>query len=176
MTSASAGEYRAVMSGFASGVAIVATAHGEQAWGMAATSIMSISTASPTVAVSLFSTGATCRAIAGTNRLSVNFLGEGEEWLSRAFSKPEREAYCAEILLNADRVNGVPVDLGAHGYLVCRVTESVVASDHTIMIAKVEACRAGRDLTAPLIRHSSAYGCFAVRQPTSEYQTLTKED
>jgi flavin reductase (DIM6/NTAB) family NADH-FMN oxidoreductase RutF len=138
----------------ASTVAVV-TVFGPPPAGFTATSFTSVSLRPPLVSVNLALDSSVWPAVRRAGYLAVNLLAEDQEEVARAFARP-----------GVDRIAGhgdwrpgphrVPLLGGVLAWLVCRVTDRVVAGDHVIVLAQpLAGHHAGTG--APLLYHRGRY-------------------
>lgn len=137
------GDYREVLTRFATGVAVVTTLEetpdGPQPWGTTVNSFTGISLDPPLVLVSIGQERSIHPIIERTNRFGVNILGEDSQVLSDCFagapSSLPRSAFCnAPYALGSA---GLPVLENAIAYLSCDVERVIEAGDHTIYLGRV---------------------------------------
>jgi flavin reductase (DIM6/NTAB) family NADH-FMN oxidoreductase RutF len=92
--------------------------------------------------------------------LGLSVLASEQQSISRQFSGRGNDAAPVELApVEFAWVRGVPVILGAVAHLVCRVTDSRVAGDHTVQIAEVEHFE--RFEKAPLVFWNGTYAQLA---------------
>lgn len=131
--------FRAMMSGFPSGVAVVTTLDAAGApHGLTCTSVCSVSLVPPTLLVCLDNRSGTLRGLADNGLFTVNLLHTGGRGAAEVFASPEPDRF-ARIDWESSPLHGLPA-LTAHAHAVaeCRVTQSVPAGDHTIVVGDVE--------------------------------------
>jgi len=149
-----ADEFRSVLRHQASTVAVV-TAPGPAPTGFTATSFTSVSLRPPLISVNLARDSTSWPTIRTAEHIAVNLLTEDQERVARAFA-----------VRGVDRLAGyrawrpgpygVPLLGDVLAWMVCRVTDRVVAGDHVIVVAApLTAQHAGRG--APLLYHHGRY-------------------
>jgi flavin reductase (DIM6/NTAB) family NADH-FMN oxidoreductase RutF len=161
---ASIDEFREAMRRFATGVAIVTTAHDGRIHGFTANAFASVSADPPTVLICV-NRGATAHPlIASSQRFCVNLLALEQQSLAERFAGGEPRS----------RFDGVPYHIGSSGspilegtlaHVDCLLAEEVTASTHTIFLGTV--IDAGSRDGAPLGYFNRAYRDFGVSTPSS---------
>jgi flavin reductase (DIM6/NTAB) family NADH-FMN oxidoreductase RutF len=129
-------ELRRVMGHFATGVTVITTKDSDGTPnGLTANAFMSLSLNPPLVLISV-DKGATCYACFELqNGFTVNFLGEGQEEISRRFATKGADKF-AGLQWHAGS-NGAAVIDGAIGYVECKITQCHDGGDHTIVVGEV---------------------------------------
>lgn len=129
--------FRAAMSRWASGVAVVTTRDSAgRCHGFTATSFTSVSLDPPMVLVCLDRGAACSEAFAETESYAVHILHQGQEDLARRFArKGEGEGKFAGLRV---RGSGAPVLEEALAVLECRVVDRLSGGDHVILLGEVE--------------------------------------
>ena len=89
--SVSAGEFRAALRCWASGVSIVTARAGERIHGMTASAFSSVSATPPRVLICAAKSSETHGVIAEGGNFAVNVLARGQEGLSELFADKDRE-------------------------------------------------------------------------------------
>lgn len=147
---------------FATGVAIVTTAHEGRIHGFTVNAFASVSADPPTVLICV-NRGATAHPlIASSQRFCVNILSLEQRELAKRFAGGEPRS----------RFDGVPYHLGPSGspildgtiaHVDCELTEELTAATHTIFLGTV--IDAGWREGAPLGYFDRAYRDFAIGGP-----------
>jgi flavin reductase (DIM6/NTAB) family NADH-FMN oxidoreductase RutF len=129
-------ELRRVMGHFATGVTVITTRDtAGNPNGLTANAFMSLSLNPPLVLISV-DKGATCYACFELqNGFTVNFLGEGQEEISRRFATKGADKFAG--LQWHEGTNGAAVIEGAIGYVECKITQCHDGGDHTIVVGEV---------------------------------------
>jgi flavin reductase (DIM6/NTAB) family NADH-FMN oxidoreductase RutF len=125
---------RNALGSFATGVIVVSAAYEGREHGMTANSFTSVSLAPPLV---LFCTHNDARMTGLLERgmeIGLSVLAADQQAISRHFAGRGSTESAVEFTW----VRGVPLISGAVAHLVCRLTDSRVAGDHTVQIAEVE--------------------------------------
>jgi flavin reductase (DIM6/NTAB) family NADH-FMN oxidoreductase RutF len=156
---ASTDAFRNAMRRFATGVAIVTTAHEGRIHGFTANAFASVSAEPPTVLICV-NRGATAHPlIASSQRFCVNLLALEQQALAERFAGGEPRS----------RFEGVPYRIGESGspilegtlaHVDCLLAEEVTASTHTIFLGNV--LEAGYRDGEPLGYFNRAYRDFGV--------------
>jgi flavin reductase (DIM6/NTAB) family NADH-FMN oxidoreductase RutF len=145
--------FRKAMGKFATGVTVVTTKTQEALHGMTVNSLTSVSTRPPLILVCLAEDTRTAKAVQARGMFVVNILQEQQADLSNTFARPREDHYArVEFYINHD---DLPVLKGCLAHLVCRVERTVVAGDHTIVIAEVR--EAAFSQASPLVFFGRAY-------------------
>jgi flavin reductase len=161
----SAGEFRATLGAFATGVTVVTSrGEGDDAFGMTANAFSSLSLDPPLVLVCVIAGTTGAETIERNGSFAVNILASTQEPISRYFSwkdRPRGAAAFSEIP-HYTAVTGCPLLEGAAAYLDCRLAGKYESGDHIIFIGEVLAL--GVDATStPLLFHNGCY-CNLVAQ------------
>lgn len=129
--------FKAAMSRWGSGVAIITTIDGEgQPYGFTATSLTSLSLSPPMVLFCLARDAGVAEAFTHTEAFAAHILSDKQQELSNTFAKS-----------NVDRFSGVPHSAGYEGVpllenvlvvLECRITARYPGGDHTIIVGEVQ--------------------------------------
>ena len=153
--SVSAGDFKAALRRWASGVTIVTARAGERVHGMTASAFSSVSAAPPLVLICAAKSSETHGVIAAGGNFAVNLLARGQEKLSELFADEEREDLRFDGLETRTAVTGAPLLPGALVALDCRVTGSLEAGDHTVYLGQVEAVETRQG--DPLLYYAGGY-------------------
>lgn len=149
--------FRNVIGAFATGVAIVTTAHEGTLHGMTVNSLTSVSLDPCMLLVCPRRGSATGEAIRQRGAFAVNILSADQRDLSHRFVS----AALAERFTDIDvelSPDGLPLLPGAIAQICCRVADIHPAGDHDIVVGAVLSCAdaAGH----PLVFHKGAFGEF----------------
>jgi flavin reductase (DIM6/NTAB) family NADH-FMN oxidoreductase RutF len=125
---------RSTLGSFASGIVIVSAAYEGREHGMTANSFTSVSLTPPLVLFCTHNDARMTRVLEPGMELGLSVLASEQQSVSRRFAGRGND----EAPVGFTWVRGVPLIFGAAAHLVCRVTESRVAGDHTVQIAEVE--------------------------------------
>ena len=146
--------YRAAISHFPTGVAVITSAGVEGPSGMTANAVCSLSL-EPVLLVACLDRGSrTLAAVRHSGRLAVNVLAEGQQTMaiSLASKAPEREKFAG---VGYREVDGVPVLEGVVAWLAGPVRDLLPGGDHVIGVTEVESVDAPGG--EPLVYYRSAY-------------------
>ncbi len=151
--------FRDLMGAFPTGVTVVTALRedGSPA-GLTANSFTSVSLAPPLVLVCVGHGSSSHDAIVGSGAFAVNLLSAESEGTSNLFASSKQADRFADLAWEA-KVTGSPVLASALGWLDCRVHQTHVAGDHTIVVGEVQALEL-RD-GAPLVYHRGKYARLA---------------
>ncbi|ACU75345.1 flavin reductase domain protein FMN-binding [Catenulispora acidiphila DSM 44928] len=150
--------FRAAMSRWASGVAVVTTRDAAgRCHGFTATSFTSVSLDPPMVLVCLDRAASCAEAFAVATTYAVHILHGGQEELARRFARKGGDKF-ADLPV---RVFGTPVLPDSLAVLECRVADRFAAGDHTVLLGLVR--RAESFAGAPLLYHDRAFADVAAR-------------
>lgn len=144
-------QLRRALGRFATGVLIVTTRWGERVHGMTANSFTSVSLTPPLVLICVDERAAMREALLETGHYGLSVLGRDQQHLSRHFSSrngPELEVAFEDL-------DGVPVIAGALARFSCRITRTLDAGDHLIVIGEVTGHR--HDEGDPLLYFGGSY-------------------
>ncbi len=156
---ASTEDFRAAMRRFATGVAIVTTAHGGRVHGFTANAFASVSAEPPTVLICVNRSGSAHPLIASSQRFCVNVLALEQRELAHRFAGGEPRSRFEGVAHRIGR-SGSPILEGTLAYLDCETDEELTASTHTIFIGRV--LDAGWREGAPLGYFDRAYRDFGI--------------
>lgn len=162
------GEFRKVMSQFATGVAIVTGRLGDNVHGMTCNAICSLSSSPMSVLVSLTKESRTEKMIRTAGVFAVNVLSESQGWLSERFAgrHPEHEEDRFNGVAWTQGVTGAPILLGSQAYLDCRVATRFDCHAHSLFMGAVVAIYADES-QSPLIFFRSQYMRLESLKPLS---------
>jgi flavin reductase (DIM6/NTAB) family NADH-FMN oxidoreductase RutF len=143
-------EFRNALGRFATGVTVVTVMDGEEPHGITVNSFMSVSLVPPLVAVSIGRPARAHELLTVGRHFGVSVLRRGQEDISDMFA--DRSVVVRNPLVVSD---GFPFVREAIARLLCRVTQSHSAGDHTIFVGEIE--RLAYDEGEPLLYHRSRY-------------------
>ncbi|MGW7576466.1 flavin reductase family protein [Streptomyces sp. NPDC054765] len=159
------GEFRALMSLFPTGVAVIgALDTAGRPWGMTCSSLCSVALAPPTLLVCLRSTSPTLDALVSTGTFSVNLLHHGARDVAELFASGDPDRFRATPWQLPGDAGGPHLRDAAHGIGDCRVTSALQAGDHTVVVGHV--LRVSAAATAghpPLLYGLRQYAAWPVR-------------
>jgi flavin reductase (DIM6/NTAB) family NADH-FMN oxidoreductase RutF len=152
------GQFRNVLSNWASGVTIVTSRAGERVQGMTVSAFSSVSLDPPLVLVCADKQAITHGIIQESKVFSVSVLAAGQSELSNRFASKKDEDRRFEGLGCEDGSTGCPRIPGALAWLDCRVVEAVDAGDHVVYIGEVVAAEGGT--AQPLLYFRARYAAL----------------
>lgn len=150
-------EFKAVMSRWVTGVAVVTTRGPDgRRHGFTANSVTAVSLRPPLVLVCL-DRDANCAPVFSLSPwIAIHVLRQGQEAVARGFARKDADKFAEVDVDPTSGVGGVPLLPGSLATLECVVTDRVDAGDHRILIAEVR--RADGDHQAePLIYYHRAF-------------------
>ncbi|MBY8870278.1 flavin reductase family protein [Micromonospora sp. PLK6-60] len=153
--------FRALLRRQAASVAVV-TAAGDPPVGFTATSFTSVSLRPPLVSFCLARSSSSWPTVAGAEHVGVHLLGEAQREVARTFATSGIDRFAAHPGWRPGPY-GVPLLDEPVAWLLCRVTERVLAGDHAIVLAEPLTGRYGEG--APLLYHM---GRYAALQPSTK--------
>lgn len=149
-------EFRALLSRWATGVAVVTARSEGRDSGLTVNSFTSASLDPPLVLILLTPDAETTPVLARSGRFAVSILAAEQRAVSERFAKmlaPEAKFDGIEV----DRTpTGLAVVRGALGALECRVERTLAVGDHTLVVGRVERLLPGTG-GAPLLFFRSRY-------------------
>lgn len=148
-------EFRAALSHWASGVAIVTAAAGDRIHGMTVSAFSSVSLDPPLVLVCADKSSNTLGVIDEGGVFAANLLAADQQGLSNRFASKKDEHRRFEGLAWRKGVTGAPILPGALAVLDCRVVAAHDAGDHVIYVGRVEAVEIARG--EPLVYYAGMY-------------------
>jgi 3-hydroxy-9,10-secoandrosta-1,3,5(10)-triene-9,17-dione monooxygenase reductase component len=148
--------FRAAMGAFPTGVAVVTSRRADGSpSGLTVNSLTSVSLDPLLILVCIDHTASSHGAILESGAFAVNLLGEEDSPLSDVFAQPGRDRRF-EGLEWRDGPTGSPILPRALAWIDCRVHQTHVAGDHTIVVGRVEAFDLAGD-DRPLVYHRGRY-------------------
>ncbi|NJP35111.1 flavin reductase family protein [Micromonospora thermarum] len=148
--------FRALLRRHAASVAVV-TAAGDPPAGFTATSFTSVSLHPPLVSFCLARSSSSWPTVAGAGHVAVHLLGEEQGDVARTFATSGIDRFAAHSGWRYGPY-GVPLLHEPVAWLLCRVTQRVLAGDHAIVLAEPLAGSHGEG--APLLYHMGRYAAL----------------
>lgn len=149
--------FKRALANLAGGVVLVTTLDDqEEASGMTATAVCSISVDPPLVMVCMNHATATHRAVHASGIFAINFLAVGAESLARRFASNRPDKF--QGLETTVAQTGAPIIDMALAHCDCTVEQAVTAGDHTIFIGRVLEAHAKPRNDLPLLYFRGDYG------------------
>lgn len=154
-----AGALRDAMRLFPTGVTVVTSGREEQAEGMTANAIVSVSLDPPLFLVSVHKDARLNPRIRKEGYFAVNILADDQEGLSRLFASPERSSGLQAIhsLDGGYGETGAPLAAGALAVIECELEDIYAGGDHDLFLGRVVAVRIGDTRKGPLVYHEGSY-------------------
>jgi flavin reductase (DIM6/NTAB) family NADH-FMN oxidoreductase RutF len=158
-TVADAGALRAAMRLFPTGVTVVTSGRGEDAEGMTANAVVSVSLEPPLFLVSVHREARLNPRIKGEEYFAVSILSDEQEGLSRLFASPERSSGLSAVhsLGGGYGVTGAPLAANALAVIECELVAVYPGGDHELFLGRVVSARTGDIRKGPLVYHEGDY-------------------
>ncbi|WP_162924451.1 flavin reductase family protein [Rubrobacter indicoceani] len=152
-------ELRSVMRHFPGGVTVVTCGPEEDAEGMTASAVISVSLDPPLMLVSVQRDARIRDKILDRKHYAINFLAEDQEGLSRLFASPERSGglEAAHSLGGGPGKTGAPLASGAIASVECELEATYPGGDHELFLGRVVAVHPGETGKNPLVYHEGGY-------------------
>ncbi|MFD3336886.1 flavin reductase family protein [Streptomyces sp. NPDC058700] len=143
---ATAGGFRAMMSGFPTGVCIVTCADPDGTpRGMTCSSLCSVSVEPPTLLVCLRAGSPTLRAVLDTGGFTVNLLHDGAREAAELFASGDPERFGLIPWERSPEAAGPHLVRDAHTIADCEVTSTQRTGDHVTVFGEARAIRREQD-------------------------------
>ncbi|MGN9907436.1 flavin reductase family protein [Phytohabitans sp. LJ34] len=155
--------FRALLRRQAASVAVV-TAAGVPPVGFTATSFTSVSLRPPLVSFCLDRASSSWPTVARAGHVAVHLLDADQRDVARTFATSGIDRFAAHPGWQAGPY-GVPLLDGTLAWLLCRVTQRVLAGDHAVVLAEPVAGEPGDG--SPLLYHMGRYA--ALHNASEEY-------
>jgi flavin reductase (DIM6/NTAB) family NADH-FMN oxidoreductase RutF len=154
------GPFRAFMSGFPTGVAVVTSVDaGGAPWGTTCSSLVSVTMQPPTLLVCLDLRSATLAALTRREMFAVNLLHAGGRSAAVTFAARDPQRF-ARVRWRPTADFGLPWLVDAAGALAqCTVTQVRPVGDHAVVFGEVRAV-GGEDGRAPLLYGRRRYAAW----------------
>ncbi|WKX69489.1 flavin reductase family protein [Streptomyces sp. XD-27] len=133
-------DFRALMSAFPTGVAVVTTYGADgRPRGLTCSSLASVTADPPTLSVCLTTRGETLRALRAYGAFAVNLLHHGGQRAAEVFARPAANRF-AEVEWCPSPDAGLPwLTRDAFAVADCHVSEWAEVGDHTVVMGEVTA-------------------------------------
>ena len=151
--------YRQAAGMFATGVLVVTTGQEGQFRAVTVNSFTSVSLDPTLLLFCLDNRSRTLPALQECGSFTVNVLRDDQENISRMFASSKSDATIDDVQYDLGVV-GTPVISGCLAHFHCRVVDTYVAGDHTIVIGQVEDATFGEP-GKPLIFFRGGYGRYS---------------
>lgn len=154
----STAELRAFAGHFATGVAVVTTAHPDGALhGLTLNAVTSLSLNPPLYLVCLDHRSNTLKALKESGHFAVHFLARDQAEISRIFASKQEDKFAG--VTHALGESGSPLIDGVLAAAECRLSEICTIGDHMIVIGEVQ--RTHLFGGEPLLYHRGGYTALA---------------
>jgi flavin reductase len=150
---------RAVMGLFPTGVTVVTTGRGEEAEGMTANGVISVSLDPLLFLVSVHKDARLNQRVREEGHYAVNLLAADQEGLSRLFASPERSSGHSAInsLGGGYGQTGAPLAAGALAAIECELEAVYPGGDHDLFLGRIVTVHMGDARKGPLVFHEGSY-------------------
>ncbi len=138
-------EFRRLMARWATGVAVVTSRGPDGDVGMTVNALLSVSLDPPTLLVSLAHQADSTPVIEKSRLFAACFLAADQQAMSERFARAAPSAEKFEGLSVRRGVTGAPLLEGTLGSVECRVTTTVPAGDHLLVLGRVVGVTPGAD-------------------------------
>lgn len=149
-------QFRQAAGLFATGVLVVTTGKDGAFKAVTINSFTTVSLEPTLLLFCLDNRSRTLPLVTESGTFTVNVLRDDQEDISRMFAKSDSGYSIDDVDYELGTV-GTPMIAGCLAYFQCRVQDSHVAGDHTIIIARVESAELGEE-GRPLIFFRGKYG------------------
>jgi flavin reductase len=173
-------QLRSVLREFPTGITVVTAVVDGVCHAMTANAFCSVSLEPPQVLVCVAHSTRFHAAIEAAGQWAVSILGEHQSGLATHFATTGRDLATQfdGIPNRAGSFTGAPLLTGAQAWLECRTSQTVIAGDHTIVVADVLAAGANATGLAPLAYHRGRYAsprpAGATQSPTDAAPRTTR--
>lgn len=147
--------FRRTIGHFATGVTVITTRSDDQAFGMTASAVSSLSLDPPMLVVCVNRNAPTHAAITSSDQFVVNVLSLSQEQLARQFGTPSDDKFAGVQLLEGR--HGMPVLAGCVANFECAVESVATGGTHTIFLARVLSALADESRD-PLLYYCGQFG------------------
>ena len=154
--SSSQREIRSTLGKFATGVTIISAHHKGVDYGLTVNSFSSVSLSPPMVLWSLQNSSENYQPMTETRHFAVNILCAAQQELSLSFSRPVDDRFAG---VDYRRDEGeTPILNGNLATLLCRINDTIVHGDHTIIVGEIIYSDVSEDAAAdPLLFYSGRF-------------------
>ncbi len=151
---------RSTLGRFATGVTIISAHHEGFDYGLTVNSFSSVSLTPPMILWSLQNSSANYQAMSSCGHFAVNILSSSQRDLSLSFSRPVDDRFDGVKFYRHEK--NTPVLEGNLATLLCRIADTIVHGDHTIIIGEIMYSDINPDdKTEPLIFYSGSFAGLA---------------
>ncbi len=153
-------QFRTGMRHLCAGVTIIATGHGEDRRGLAASAVCSVSDNPPMLLVCVNKGASAHDAILENRSFCANVLARRHAEQAKVFSSSERSVERFQSGEWASLDTGAPALMDAMACFDCQVHDTVEAGSHTVIVGRVMAMHLGEE-GPPLLYGYSQFGAYA---------------
>ncbi len=147
--------FRRVVGHFASGVAVITTAHDGRLYGTTASAVSSLSMDPPMMLMCLNRSSSTHDAVRAAGAYAINILADHQEDLALRFGRKGADKF-AGVSYTVSEHGGVPVLDGVLATITCVVTEAPQGGTHSVFFGQV--VDAGAASGNPLAYYRGTFG------------------
>ncbi|MEU9047265.1 MULTISPECIES: flavin reductase family protein [unclassified Kitasatospora] len=160
-------EFRSLMAGFPTGVAIVTAVDRDgRPWGMTCSALCSVSVDPPTLAVGMRAESPTLRAALESDAFTVNLLHAQGRSAAELFASGAPDRFDSTEWSMPEYAAGPHLTEAAHAVADCRITQIVVVGERRMVFGEViQVIQLADD--DPLLYGSRRYGTWSATQPRS---------
>lgn len=150
---------RAAMRLFPTGITVVTSGREENAEGMTANAVVSVSLDPPLFLVSVHQEARLNPRIKEEGYFAASVLAQDQEGLSRLFASPERSSGLSAVhsLGGEYGVTGAPLAAGSLATIECELEAVYPGGDHELFLGRVMSVRLGDVRKGPLVYHEGDY-------------------
>ncbi len=150
---------RGAMRLFPTGVTVVTSGSGENAEGMTANAVISVSLDPPLFLVSVHRDARLNPRIKEEGYFAVSILADDQEGLSRLFASPERSSGLRAVhsLGGGYGMTGAPLAAGSLATIECELESIYPGGDHELFLGRVADVKLGDTHKGPLVYHEGSY-------------------
>jgi flavin reductase len=149
-------ELRALMRRTPASVVVLTVDTGREQLGLTIASLVSLSLEPPLVGVSISRQAAMHELLIEAGGFAVSVLSGGQEWLAQHFARGVPPIGMWHGIATDAGAHGVPLLVGALGWLECRLVSAHETGDHSFFVGAVETARLGEP-APPLVYHDGSY-------------------
>ncbi|HYQ62598.1 flavin reductase family protein [Actinophytocola sp.] len=159
-------QFRALMSTFPTGVAVVTTTEPEgRPWGMTCSTVCSVSVDPPTLLVCLREESPTLQAMLKLSTFAVNLLHEGARDTAQLFASGAPDRFERIRWRNEPSFGGPHLVDMAHAVADCQIVRTVCVGDHIVVFGEVLGLARHDEVTSPLLYGFRQYSSWSAGTP-----------
>ena len=145
--------FKKTLSGFATGITVVATKHNSILYGKTINSFSSLSLSPPLILFSLDNKSSKLNIFKKSETITINILSKKQQIISNNFAKKNPDWKDIEYYSSK---NGNPIIKNCVSNLDCKIIDKIKKGDHIIFICEVSQVM-NNDKLKPLIYYNSKY-------------------